>query len=259
MCTAGTNCIPCDRFVRALPLHNWPRKATLESLTQGRVSCRNPILARPFGYSCGTPRANERLYPTTLAEMARALRPGSGRAILLVVQPSLLGLPGLRGGKRKEKKEARKQARRAGGAPRSPGRRETPGPACDVPSSVDGAQEDLKPPGGRRQCGSPTLPTDGMDGALQDTGATRRGHEPHEPTGDGEGNGEVLHHQLWKIKAQHTVNVGGLVSYVLILERTREPAPPVSDRRKRWVGTPLKGNCTRRSQHKKGDSVEDQD
>lgn len=195
------------------------------------------------------------MYPTALAEMARTLRPGSGRAVLLVVQPSLLDLPGFRGRKRKEKKKARKQARRAGGAPRgSPGRgrREMPDPACDVPPCADGAQQEGLEPGGKKRCGRPTLLTDGIYSALENTDATRRLGQPPKPT-DEEGNGEVLH-QLWQIRAQHTVNVGGLVSYILILERTKEPAPPVSDRRKRWVGTPLKRRGTRQSRHKKGDS-----
>ncbi|CAN0047518.1 unnamed protein product, partial [Discosporangium mesarthrocarpum] len=47
-------------------------------------------LERPFGVSCGSPRANQRLYPNALREMARVLRPLTGRAVLLLRSPKML-------------------------------------------------------------------------------------------------------------------------------------------------------------------------
>ncbi|CAN0453872.1 unnamed protein product, partial [Hapterophycus canaliculatus] len=72
---AGAGCA-CAWDAQSLPL----RDGSVDAM----------VVDMPFGHSCGTPRQNAKLFPLVMAEMARVLRPGSGRAVLLVAQPHLL-------------------------------------------------------------------------------------------------------------------------------------------------------------------------
>ncbi len=218
-------------------------------------------LPRPFGQSCGTPRKNAKLYPAVMAEMARVLRPGSGRCVLLVAQPHLLGLPGIRRHNQKQRKKLRKQGRER---------------ACELGSlhhSSSGAvatseerKRSEKQEGGRAISGQAggSSDVDGVDVGVTDGGQQlgmggaakeQRPANPQQeismdaesPTPQTSTAFESQHESEtsvgaspgapWHICARHTVNVGGLISYVLVLDRTHEPLPlPRSYRRKRLVG-----------------------
>eukprot|EP00903_Cladosiphon_okamuranus_P006217 g6110.t2 len=218
------------------------------------------VVDMPFGKTCGTPRQNAKLYPLVIAEMARVLRPGSGRCVLLVAQPHLLGLPELRRDNVKDRKNRRKKERerecemesahRSSGKPEGAAASEEHGrsekrlhgqaisrQAGGNSSGSSGAS--LQEPDGVTESGSkkntqaplkvsqhsasPALRVDGnADADPRREGKTCVGAAPGSP---------------WRIRALHPVNVGGLISHLLVLERTNEPSPlPPSGRRKRLVG-----------------------
>lgn len=221
-------------------------------------------LSRPFGHSCGTPRQNAKLYPLVMAEMARVLRPGSGRAVLLVAQPHLLGVPGLERDNRKDRKKARKKEKQeAGGGPVDSQKQEENEAATAPSGDLEkcgrgcGGEAISRPAGGSTsssgfKAGGKGGPGDGTkkDDASQAISANpappapdksvdlerqQQKHEKHTAVREG----------LWRIRSRHTVNVGGLVSSLLILDRTDRPSPlPRVDRRKRLVG--LDAYCKRR-------------
>ncbi|CAM9513419.1 unnamed protein product [Scytosiphon promiscuus] len=222
------------------------------------------VVDMPFGHSCGTPRQNAKLYPLVMAEMARVLRPGSGRAVLLVAQPHLLGVPGLERDNRKDRKKLRKKGRKKAGE--GVGSHEQEGnqaaaPSGDPDSCKRGADgmASSRPVG--RSTGSRGSNVGGNsgpgDGAKNDGVSPAVSRIPASPPPD-QGAGGVKHQQerdsdsaavpqgLWRIKSRRTVNVGGLVSSLLILDRTKSPSPiPRVDRRKRLVG--LDAYCKRRT------------
>ncbi|CAM9165123.1 unnamed protein product [Ectocarpus sp. 12 AP-2014] len=234
------------------------------------------VVDMPFGQSCGTPRQNARLYPLVMAEIARVLRP-SGRAVLLVTQPHLLGVPGLRRDNQKDRKKLRKMAKQAsrvgdrghhnlgGGIDGRAGPEETgSGERCGESTS--------------RQAGSIISSSDG--GTCKDIAdtvghgvenVTKREKEDVDPSVSGyraspapqkeksnfplrdseRGVAAAAPGALWRIRARHAVNVGGLISHLLLLDRTDEP-PRSSrvDRRHRVVGA--KAYCKR---HHEGGTV----
>lgn len=178
--------------------------------------------------------------------MARVLRPGSGRAVLLVTRPYLLGLPNLQRARRKddplrsrqrgipgrhgidskasgERREKCAESRENGG--RSKCETVRSGLGCSEGPRAEGILPQGRESGKQGSCGVESDPsatglatteTQGGAGALGEPGA------------------------LWRIRAQHAVNVGGLFSWLLVLDRTGEPAPPERlDRRKGWVGLGL--------------------
>lgn len=185
--------------------------------------------------------------------MARVLRPGSGRAVLLVAQPYLLGLPEIRRERRKKSDPAM-----------------TKGPRGGHRRYLDSGSASQEHHGNQGAASSK-----GVDSARDGTGAGRgidcfpRGRQDqskdvHEgklviaagfrntasaPKGvDGKGNPRSGEHgALWRVRERLAVNVGGLVSWLVILDRTEEPSPqPRPDRRRRWIG--LHGYCKRRKE-----------
>lgn len=230
----------------------------LERCVQFHEVCHHLAHHRPFGKTCGTPRQNAKLYPLVMAEMARVLRPGSGRAVLLVAQPHLLGLSEIRRDNVKDRKKQRKKEReRACGSESLHSNGGTKGAAITEehgPSEKRGRGQAIS-----QQHGS----SSGASGVSSDTadevtgcGAkkNRQTYPPRKvsqhsvlpmppnassacPRQDGEVGFEASPGALWRIRARHAVNVGGLISHLLVLERTSEPSPlPRSDRRKRLLG-----------------------
>ena len=220
-----------------------------------------PCLPRPFGQSCGTPRRNAKLYPSVMAEMARVLRPGSGRCVLLVAQPHLLGLPGIRRDNQKSRKKLRKQERERAGEVGS--RHHNRSEAVAAPEEHErGEQGDRRQVisgqsgGGADVCGADVGVTDGGQQLVTGSAAKDvRKADPQqevstekasptlqkatnlEPRPEKETRAEASPGALWRIRARHTVNVGGLISYIIVLDRTHAPLPsPRSHRRKRFVG-----------------------
>ncbi|CAM9093497.1 unnamed protein product [Ectocarpus fasciculatus] len=235
------------------------------------------VVDMPFGQSCGTPRQNARLYPLVMAEIARVLRP-SGRAVLLVTQPHLLGVPGLRRDNQKDRKKLRKmvkQARRVGDGGGGDhdlgggieGRERAARAAPEEIGSGERCEESTS-----RQAGSSNSTSDG--GIGKDSIADTRGHgvesvtkkedldpsvsvdraSPAPEKGENDNHAILCDSErsvaaaapgaLWRIRARHVVNVGGLISHLLLLDRTDEtPRSPRVDRRHRVVGA--KGYCKR--------------
>lgn len=178
---------------------------------------------------------NGRLYPTALAEMARVLRPGSGRAVLLVAQPHLLGLSCLKRERQKDRKAARKH--RSGGGVQG---RESQG-AAKRPVGWEGHNgSDVRVHcvmGNER--GSTSSGIQEPDGVTEGSNDfIRTPFDIPEPLPKAvSGRGSVSLDEIWDLRAQYPVNVGGLVCWLLVLNRTFEPAPPEPlDRRRRWVG-----------------------
>lgn len=233
------------------------------------------VVDMPFGQSCGTPRQNARLYPLVMAEMARVVRP-SGRAVLLVTQPHLLGVPGLRRDNQKDRKKLRKMVKQA--------RRVGDGGDHDLGGGIEGraAPEDIIGSGERcgestsRQAGSINSSSGrGMGKDVADTvshvGENVTKKEDVDPSVSGDRaspapeNGKNVVPRcdserseaaaapgaLWRIRARHVVNVGGLISHLLLLDRTDEP-PRLRrvDQRHRVVGA--KAYCKR---HHEGGAV----
>lgn len=233
---------------------------------------------RPFGLSCGSPRVNAKLYPTVMSEMARALRPGTGRAVLLVTQPHLLGLPETQ---RERTKDNKKKKRFKGmrrpqerGIRQSQNERELKAPGNEMgstnPSECDGGrdgkascvdavsgeqQAEMAPcnnegVGGQashdlKSCDLKSAPEGVAVGALPQgtsVGAFSQGAVMGASEG---GSAVVAPPALWQLRARHAVNIGGLISWLLVLGRTDEPPPPPrKDRRNRFVG--MKSYCKRR-------------
>lgn len=153
-----------------------------------------------------------------MAEMARVLRPGSGRAVLLVAQPHLLGIPGLQRDNRKDRKKLREQLQvghHSGGA-----------------EAKAAPEEDERTEQGRRGKANPLqAASSGSSDGRED-----------------ERRNTVAEIEVWLVRARHVVNVGGLISYLLVLDRTNEPSPlPRSDRRKHVVG--MTALCKRRNEN----------
>ncbi|CAM9284243.1 unnamed protein product [Ectocarpus sp. 6 AP-2014] len=236
------------------------------------------VVDMPFGQSCGTPRQNARLYPLVMAEMARVLRP-SGRAVLLVTQPHLLGVPGLRRDNQKDRKKLRKMAKQASRVGDRGGH--------DLGGGIEGRAASEETGSGER-CGEKTSRQAGnikssSDGGMSKDSADTVGHgvenvtkqekEDVDPSVSGElasptpekGTNDfplcdsersvrvaaAAPGALWRIRARHAVNVGGLISHLLLLDRTDEPPrSPSVDRRHRVVGA--KAYCKR---HHEGGAV----
>lgn len=185
-----------------------------------------------------------------MAEMARVLRRGSGRAVLLVTQPHLLGLPELvEQERRKNNKKSRRKERKGQkvGNHREENNASGHGRREDCPSGYNEQQtcaENIADE--RRKEAEGVVSHDPKDKAqascdlLEWTSAklaagTQKGLNVGAPG------------KVWHIRARYAVNVGGLISWLLVLDRTGEPAPPaVSNRRKRWVGLNL--FCKRRKE-----------
>ncbi|CAM9886776.1 unnamed protein product [Choristocarpus tenellus] len=258
----------CAWDVQALPL---------------RDSCVDiMVVDMPFGVSCGTPSANRRLYPNALTEMARVLRPGSGRAILLVASPKLLRLPGLqssagegKGGRgRGEEKgesegvgnglegEGRRKSETAGECKGDGDERlaEVTVPSCLCKEAgADVALLEEETMGGKmqgnRSCrskernyGGDSLRGHGSKALTSETpvnleaAAVKKGVLSRQR--GGRRKGDCHRHsdgnKLWNLEARHTVNVGGMLTCIVVLKRTDVLIP--SDlkagvsRKKSWVG-----------------------
>lgn len=228
---------------------------------------------RPFGKTCGTPRQNAKLYPQVMAEMARVLRPGSGRCVLLVAQPHLLGLPGIQRDNVKDRKRQRKKERERECAVQDL-HRNGGGTEGAAASDEHGRSE-------KRERGNaisrPAGSSSGASGASLDkadevteSGAKTNKHTypPQQASQhsaspaflqasnadlrrEGKVGGGAAPGALWHVRARHKVNVGGLISHLLILQRTNEPSPvPRSGRRKRLVG--MDAYCKHRKEDKGG-------
>lgn len=189
--------------------------------------------------------------------MARVLRIGSGRAVLLVTQPHLLGLPELQREPRKKKnmprsghedltkdhdnrrhetlerqrrERCRETTREDGGGGGSSEKRSRPHVADQGQYEADGHDDGAQIP-----CGLPSAPVK----VAAEPGKAER----NAPRG-----------ALWRIKARHAVNVGGLISWLVVLDRTCQQAPPPKlDRRKGWVG--LNTYCKRKKEEKTRESA----
>lgn len=168
-----------------------------------------------------------------MGEMARALRPGTGRAVLLVTQAHLLGLPEIQRERPKDKKKRFKGMRRPhergsnrpSEAEGNGGERSCVDFACGAQQAEERAPYNNE--GGQTSC---ELKSSAPEGVA--VGAT-------------EGGSAVAPPPLLQLRARHAVNIGGLISWLLVLGRTDEPPPPPrSDRRPRLVG--LKSYCKRR-------------
>lgn len=167
---------------------------------------------------------NEKLYPTALNEMARVVRPSTGRAVLLVTQPYLLGLPEIQKARRKEKGLLRKRCREAG-VP-FPGKGSSGGIAIHESRNQAAAETDDMRHGGS----DPRETYDSVSASKEGSSVP--------PIGCADEAVETSSRDaVWRVRARHSVNVGGLVSWLVVLDRTDEPPPPRPlDRRKRWVG-----------------------
>lgn len=198
-----------------------------------------------------------------MAEMARVLRPSSGRAVLLVAQPHLLGVPGLERDSRKDRKKLRKKKRQTAGnavgpqeqaneeatpaLPEDPERcgRKGGGKAMSRPvgssTSSRGLDEDSENGMGNGAHKDQALQTDIINPATpapEKRVGVEHQQEPEKKSADEP-------EDLWRVRSLHTVNVGGLMSSLLVLDRTGRPsALPHVDRRKRLVG--LDAYCKRR-------------
>lgn len=183
--------------------------------------------------------------------MARVLRPGSGRAVLLVTQPYLLGLLGVNR-ERHKKKFSRRQAGKQGLQERAPrqgassfmGRRDgaefLQGQAEDSGEQIEVTGKVLS------ACENQTSKS--CDSAAAGLASNSVGGQ----------DGSATPGELWRVRAQHAVNVGGLMSWLLVLDRTPEPAPRRSlDRRKRWVGYGAHVSTRCNSQGNKGGAQAD--
>lgn len=182
---------------------------------------------------------NARLYPTVMSEMARALRPGTGRAVLLVTQPHLLGLPEIQRERPKDKKKRFKGMRRPreGGNHKPSESEGRDGKINCVGVVADGAKQAEE----RAPCNS--------EGVGEQASCDLKSSAPEGiAAGATEGGSAVAPlppPPLWQLRARHAVNIGGLISWLLVLGRTDEPPPPPrSGRRNRFVG--LKSYCKRR-------------
>lgn len=230
---------------------------------------------RPFGKTCGTPRQNAKLYPLVMAEMARVLRPGSGCCVVLVAQPHLLGLPEIRRDNAKDRKKQRKKARE--------GEREVESVHHNGSGGTEGAAGSEEHGRIKKRWHGEAISRQAGGSSSGASGASL--HEPDEVTGSGakknkqtplevsqvsaspalrvDSNADADPRRegrmcvgaapgaLWRIRARHPVNVGGLISHLLVLERTTEPSPlPPSGRRKRLVG--VDAYCKHRREDKGG-------
>lgn len=180
--------------------------------------------------------------------------------MLLVAQPHLLGLPGIRRDNQKERKKLRKQERertcKSGSLHHSDGEvamsevhrrseklevgRATSGQAggsadvndVDVGGRDGGQQLDSGRAAIGQRKANPQQKVS-MD-ATSPTPQTATALEPQHKSRTSVGTSSEA---LWRICTRHTVNVGGLISYVLVLNRTHASVPlPRSYRRKRLVG-----------------------
>lgn len=204
---------------------------------------------RPFGRTCGTPRQNAKLYPVVMAEMARVLRPGSGRAVLLVAQPHLLGVPGIQRDNRKDRKKLLKKHARVG--------HHSGGAEAKAASEHERFEQ-----GGRGKAIPPQAASNGGSRA-SGSGTSDTANHGQRGAGGGEKKKEMVldveprqqdersvaaKAEAWRIRARHAVNVGGLISYLLVLDRTNEPSPlRCSDRRNHAVG--VSSLCKRRNEN----------
>lgn len=189
-----------------------------------------------------------------MAEMARVLRPGSGRSVLLVAQPHLLGLPGIRRDNVKDRKKQRKKERDREYEVES--LHHSSGGTEGAAVSEEHGRSEKRGRGKTisRQAGSSSASLDTAD-EVTGSGTKKNKQTPQgvfqhsaspalpnasnaEPQKEGKVGVVAAPGALWRIRARHAVNVGGLISYLLVLERTNEPSPlPRSGRRKRLVGT----------------------
>lgn len=190
-----------------------------------------------------------------MAEMARVLRPGSGRCVLLVAQPHLLGLPGIRRDNVKERKKQRKKARerecqveslhRCSGdtegaaALEEHGRSEKRGHGEAISAETGGSSvANFDEAGEATESGAKKNKQTPLEVSQRSASpALGKASNAHPQQGGKVGVGVAAPEALWRIRARHPVNVGGLISHLLVLERTNEPTPlPRSGRRKRLVG-----------------------
>lgn len=234
----------------------WPHTQVVERLTVYPRTLHD-LLHRPFGVSCGTPRLISKLYPSALNEMARVLRPGSGRAVLLVAQPYLLGLPEIRRERRKKSDPAMAKGSRGHSKHLDSGSasQEHKGNQGAASSKGVGSASDEPGPGRGSDCfsrGRQDQSKDAHEGkhiiaeGFRNTASIPKGLNGETQYGKGNPrSGE--HGVLWRVRERRAVNVGGLVSWLVILDRTEEPSPqPCPDRRRRWIG--LHGYCKRRKE-----------
>lgn len=159
--------------------------------------------------------------------MARVVRRGSGRAVLLVTQPYLLGLPEIQRTRRKERGLHRKRCREAG-LPFT-GKGGSGGIAVEqrlVHDTSCGNDETLESAHGT------------------ESSSELRKHHVREAV-----ELAPLGASVWRVMGRYCVNVGGLMTWLVVLGRTNEPPPPpLLDRRKRWVG--LGTSLKRTKEHK---------
>lgn len=191
-----------------------------------------------------------------MAEMARVLRPGSGRCVLLVAQPHLLGLPGIRRDNVKDRKKRKKERERESEVESVHRSSEgTEGAAASAEPRRSEKRGDGEATS--RQAGA----ISGASGASLDetdevpgSGTKNNKQTPLEfvqhseslvlpnsgnvsPQDEGKVGVEPAPGALWRVRARHAVNVGGLMSHLLVVDRTNEPSPsPRSGQRKRLVG-----------------------
>lgn len=176
-----------------------------------------------------------RLYPAVMNEMARALRPGTGRAVLLVTQPHLLGLPEIQRERPKDKKKRFKGMRRSheGGSGTPSESEGRDGAISGIGVAAAGAHQAEE----RAPCNS--------EGVGEQAPREFKSSAPEGVAAWATEGASTVAPPLWQLRARHAVNIGGLISWLLILGRTDEPPPPPrSDRRNRFVG--LKSYCKRR-------------
>lgn len=191
-----------------------------------------------------------------MAEIARVLRPGSGRCVLLVAQPHLLGLPGIRRDNVKDRKKQRKKERERQCEVES--RHHSTGKTGGAAASEEHGRSEKRGRGGAicREAGSTSGAS--LEKASEVTGSGSKKNKQtspaqdlsqhsappalpeisiHDPQQEGQLGVGAAPGALWCIRARHAVNVGGLISHLLVLERTNEPSPlPRPGRRKRLVG-----------------------
>lgn len=187
--------------------------------------------------------------------MARVLRPGSGRAVLLVSQPYLLGLPEIRRERRKKSDPAMTKGPRGGHSKHldsgSASQEHKRNQGASSYRGVDSARDEPGPvrgsdcfPRGRQDKSKDVH--EGKAEGFRHTASTPKGIDGETQYGKGNPrSGE--HGVLWRVRERRAVNVGGLVTWLVILDRTEEPSPqPRPDRRRRWIG--LYGYCKRRKE-----------
>lgn len=172
--------------------------------------------------------------------MARVLRPGTGRAVLLVTQPYLLGLPDIPKARRKEKGLAKKRCRETGLQCWGKGDDEQhPSKDCeDGAGDKANAEQDAE----RASYDHVT-----HENHSEISCEVPSGHDARFRTSENSHDSVALKRQaVWRVRDQHSVNVGGLLSSLLVLDRTDEAAPAQSEnRRKKWVGS---GACRHHTQ-----------